>query len=77
LTLDIGNHRRCPAFAFHRLPKPFFFGYSGLCFIGQKDLSVVQLSYYWWKQGFAGKSSRDAAALIPKYLAGCDFGRAA
>jgi hypothetical protein len=77
LAMDIENHPRCPAFAFPKLSNPFFFGCSGLRFIGPKDFSVVQLSYYWWRQGFAGKFSRVAAVLIPKYLAGCGFERAA
>jgi hypothetical protein len=75
--MDFENHPRCPAFACPKLSKPFFFGYSGTRFLSQKDFSVVQLFYYRWRQGFAGNSSRDEEALIPKYLAGCGFERAA
>jgi hypothetical protein len=75
--MDFGNHPRCPVFTFPKLSNPFFFDYSDLCFINQKGFSVVQLFYYWWKQVFVGKSSSDEKALIPKCLAGFDFGRAA
>jgi hypothetical protein len=75
--MDFGNHPRCPVFTFPKLSNPFFSATLGSCFISQKDFSVVQLFYYWWIQVFAGKSSSDEKALIPKCLAGFDFGRAA